>query len=171
MFEENLQVVHLAQSESEPTRLGAILRIAVPQENVELLRRWFQALNARDIEELTALSDPSGVFISSLAAVEGAGAAYRGHDGLRRYFEDLADAWGGELRIKTEAYFDLGEHTLAFNVVYARGSHSGAQVTMPYVAVTKWHHGLMVYIKAYPDKEEALRDLGVAEDDLEPIAP
>jgi hypothetical protein len=29
----------------------------------------------------------------------------------------------------------------------------------------------MVYIKGYADREEALRDLGVSEDDLEPIAP
>jgi ketosteroid isomerase-like protein len=141
------------------------------REDIELLRRWFEALNARDIEGLTALCDPSGVFISSLSAVEGAGAVYHGHDGLRRYFEDLADAWGDELRIETEAYFELGEHTLAFNIGHARGSHSGAQVTMPYVAVTRWRDGLMVYIKAYADKEEALRDLGVSEHELEPIAP
>jgi hypothetical protein len=29
----------------------------------------------------------------------------------------------------------------------------------------------MVYLKGYAHREEALRDLGVTEDDLEPIAP
>jgi ketosteroid isomerase-like protein len=115
------------------------------------------------------LCDPDGVFISSFAAVEGV--VYRGHDGMRRYFEDLADAWGDELRIETEGYFDRGEHTLAFNVAQARGSHSGAQVTMRHVAVTKWRDGLMVYIKGYADKKQALRDLQVSEDELEHIAP
>jgi ketosteroid isomerase-like protein len=151
--------------------LGTILRIAVSRENVELLRRWFEALNARDIEGVIALSDSSGVFISALAAVEGAGAVYHGHDGLRRYFEDLADAWGDELHIEIEAFLDLGEHTLAFNVTRACGSHSGAQVTMLQAAVATWRDGLMVYIKAYVDRQEALRDLGVCEDELEPIAP
>jgi hypothetical protein len=66
---------------------------------------------------------------------------------------------------------DLGEHTLAFNVAQARGIHSGAEVTMPHVAVTRWRDGLMVYIKGYADKEEALRDLGVSEGELQPIAP
>jgi ketosteroid isomerase-like protein len=141
----------------------------MPQQNIELLRRWFDALNARDIEAAIALCDPSGVLISSFAAVDGA--VYHGHDGMRRYFGDLADAWGDDLRIETEAYFDLGDHTLAFNVAHARGTHSGAEITMRHAAVTRWRDGLMVYIKGYADREEALRDLGVSEDELEPIEP
>jgi hypothetical protein len=35
--------------------------------NIELLRRWFAALNARDLEAVIALCDPSGVFISTFA--------------------------------------------------------------------------------------------------------
>jgi ketosteroid isomerase-like protein len=141
----------------------------MPRENIELLRRWFEALNARDVDAVIALSDPSGVFISSFAAVEGA--AYHGHDGMRRYFGDLADAWGDELRIEPEAYFDLGEDTLAFTVAYARGTHSGAEVTMRHAAVTRWRDGLMVYIRGYADRAEALRDLAVSEEELEPIEP
>jgi ketosteroid isomerase-like protein len=142
----------------------------MPRENAELLSRWFQALNARDIEGLLALCDPGGVFISSMAAVDGN--VYHGHDGMRRYFADLADAWGeGWVRVETKAYFDVGEHTLAFNVAHARGTHSGAQVTMRQVAVTRWRAGLLAYIKGYADKHEALRDLAVSEDALEPIVP
>jgi ketosteroid isomerase-like protein len=137
--------------------------------NIELLRRWFEALNARDLEAVIALCDPSGVFISTFAAV--GGAVYHGHDGMRGYFGDLAEAWGDEFRVEPEAYFDLGEHTLAFNVAQGRGSHSGAEVTMPYAAVTRWRDGLMVYIKGYADREEALSDLGVSEGELEPIDP
>jgi ketosteroid isomerase-like protein len=139
------------------------------ERDVDLLRRWFEALNARDIDAMLALCDLSGVFISSFAAV--GGAVYHGHDGMRRYFADLAEAWGDELRVEPEAYFELGEHTVAFNVARARGRHSGAEVTMPYAAVTRWRDGLMVYIKGYAHREEALRDLGVSEDELEPIAP
>jgi ketosteroid isomerase-like protein len=151
--------------------LGGILGIAVSRENVDLLRRWFEALNARDIEAVIALCDPSGVCISSMGAVDGA--VYHGHDGMRRYFEDLADAWGdGWVRVEPQVYFDLGQQILAFNVARGRGSHSGAEVTMPHhAAVTRWRDGLLVYIKGYAEKDEALRDLGVSEDELEPIAP
>jgi hypothetical protein len=34
-----------------------------------------------------------------------------------------------------------------------------------------WREGLMVYFKGYAHREDALRDLGVSEEALEPIAP
>jgi hypothetical protein len=34
-----------------------------------------------------------------------------------------------------------------------------------------WQNGLIVYFNGYADREDALRDLGIADDDLEPIAP
>jgi hypothetical protein len=42
---------------------------------------------------------------------------------------------------------------------------------MPYAQVVRWRDGLAVYFKGYVHREDALKDLGVAEDALEPIAP
>jgi ketosteroid isomerase-like protein len=137
--------------------------------NVELMFRWFEAFNARDVEAAIALCDPSGVFISTFAV--GGAAVYQGCDGMRSYFGDLAEAWGDEIRLEPEAYFDLGEHTLAFSVSRGRGRYSGAEVAMRVASVARWRAGRMVYLKGYARREEALRDLGVSEDELEPIAP
>jgi ketosteroid isomerase-like protein len=139
------------------------------RENVELQRRLLEAFNAGDIEAFSALCDPHIEFNSLFAAV--GGAVYQGHDELRRWYRDLQDAWGGEIRLEPEAYFDLGEHTLMFHVVHARGRQSGADVAMPAAAVHSWRDGLCVYIKAYADREDALADLDVSADALEPIAP
>ena len=35
----------------------------------------------------------------------------------------------------------------------------------------RWRDGLIVYFKAYAHKAHALSDLGVSEDELEPIQP
>jgi ketosteroid isomerase-like protein len=83
----------------------------------------------------------------------------------------LQDAWGEEIRIEPEAYFDLGEHTLAFNILLGRGRHSGADVAMPYAQVVRWRDGLIIYFEAYVHREDALTDLGVVEDALVRIAP
>jgi ketosteroid isomerase-like protein len=91
----------------------------------------------------------------------------RSGDGTR----DLEDVWGKEIRIESEAFFDLGEHTIAFNLLHGRGQQSGVEVAMQYAQVMRWREGLIVYFKAYVDREDALRDLGVTEDALEPIAP
>src|SRR2546422_8443249 len=139
------------------------------ERNVELQRRWIEAFNARDIEAMIALCDPSGVLISAFDAI--GGGVYHGHDGMRSWYRDYEDAWGDEIRAEPEAYFDLGEVTLQFFVFHGRGRSSGAEVAMPGAQVSRWRDGRMVYAKGYADKEEALRDLGVSEDELEPIEP
>jgi ketosteroid isomerase-like protein len=141
----------------------------VSAQNVELHRRFNAAFSVRDIEGLIALCDQQIEFHSLFAAV--GDTVYHGHDGLRRWHGDLEDAWGEEIRIEPEAFFDLGEHTLAFNVLHGRGGQSGAEVVMPYAQVVRWRDGLMVHFKAYVHRQDALRDLGVPEEALEPIAP
>jgi hypothetical protein len=76
-----------------------------------------------------------------------------------------------DIAAKYEAFFDLGEHTLAFNVLQGRGRDSGADVATPFAAVMRWRDRLIVYYKGYAHKEDALGDLRVSEHTLEPIAP
>jgi ketosteroid isomerase-like protein len=139
------------------------------ERNVELTRRFFVAYNAHDVEAFSACFDPSAEFQSVFAVV--GGAVYHGHDDMPRYFRDVAEAWGDEIRAEPEAYFDLGERTLTFALFHGRGRHSGAQVAMPIALVVTWREDLIVYMKGYVHREEALSDLGVAEDELEPIDP
>ena len=84
---------------------------------------------------------------------------------------DLQEAWGEQIRLQPEAYFDLGEYLLTFFVYHARGEHSGAGVAMPAASVAQSRDGLVTHLTAYLDRAHALRDLGVTEDELEPIAP
>jgi ketosteroid isomerase-like protein len=140
----------------------------VSEQNVELHRRLVEAFNTRDIEAWIALCDPSIEFHTMMGV---GNAVYYGHDGMRSWHRDLEEAWGDELRIEPEAYFDLGERTIAFNLLHGRGHHSGADVEMAYAQMVRWRDGLMVYFNAYAHREDALRDLGVSEDALEPIAP
>jgi hypothetical protein len=141
----------------------------VSRVTVELLRRVIEAYNARDVEAFIAYFDPSIELHSAFAAV--GGAVYLGHDGLRTFFRDFEDAWGGVVRVEPEAYFDLGEQTLAFYLLHGRGRQSGAEVAMPNALVARWRNGLIVYLKAYAHREDALGDLDVSEDALQPIDP
>ena len=137
-------------------------------ENVELLRRVVETYNTRDAESFVALCDPEVEVHSVFSDV--AGTVYRGHEGVRRMFGDLQDTWD-EIRVEPEAYFDLGEHTLLFYALHGWGKHSGADVALPAAGVAKWRHNLFAYWKTYPQREDAQRDLGASEHDLEPIPP
>ena len=139
------------------------------ERNVELYRRLFEAYNTRDMETMIACCDPSIEFHSAFASVDSE--IYHGHDGWRKFMRDMSDAWGNESRVEPESYFDLGEQTLAYFVLHGHGSHSGAEVAMPLTQVARWRDGRIVYLKSYTRREDALRDLGVSEGELEPIAP
>jgi hypothetical protein len=143
--------------------------VVISEQNVELYRRLVETFNARDVEAFVAGFDPSAEFQSVFAAV--GGAAYHGHDDLPRYFRDLEDAWGDEIRIEPQVYFDLGEHTLLFLLFHGRGRHSGAEVVMPVALVARWCEGLIVHLRSYASREDALGDLGVSLSDLKPIDP
>jgi hypothetical protein len=91
---------------------------------------------------------------------------------MRAWFRDLGDAWGDELRAEVEAFFDLGEDKLlTFSVLHARGRQSGIEVTLPVASVARTRDGLFVYFKAYARRDDALEELGISENELEPIAP
>jgi len=141
----------------------------VSEQNIERLRGFTRAYNARDVEAFISYCDPNVELHSAFAAV--GGAVYHGHGEVRRFFQDMEEAWGKEIRSEPEAYFDLGDHTLGFAVLRGSGRQSGSEVAMPIAHVARWRDGLIVYTKSYGRREDALSDLGVSENALEPIAP
>jgi ketosteroid isomerase-like protein len=141
----------------------------VSDHNIELHRRANEAFNTRDVEAYIALCDPE-VELHSAVTVPG-GAEYHGHDGVRRWHRDIEDAFGDEVRVEPKAYFDLGEHTITFHVLHGRGRQSGADVAKPAAHLCRWRDGLLVYFRGYSNQQDALRDLDVSEDALEPIPP
>jgi hypothetical protein len=93
--------------------------LAVSQENIEHHRRVVDAFNARDVESYVPYFDPSIELHSAFAAV--GGAIYHGHDGLQKWHRDLSDVFGDEIHFEVDAYFDLGEETLAFYALQGQG--------------------------------------------------
>jgi ketosteroid isomerase-like protein len=137
--------------------------------NIDLMRRWVDVYNARDVEAMVGYFDPTIELHSAFAAI--GGGTYYGHSGVYSWHRDMQEAWGSELRIEPERYFDFGDQTLTFHVVRGRGSQSGAEVAMPGALITTWRGGRIASWRSYAHREDALRVLGVTEDELEPIEP
>ena len=139
------------------------------EQNIELHRRANEAFNTRDVEAYLAFCDPQ---IELHTAVTGPGpAVYHGHDGVRRWHTEIADAFGGEIRVEPEAFFDVGEHTISFHVLHGRGRQSGADVATPAAHLCRWREGRIVYFRGYLQREDAFMDLGVSIETVEEIAP
>jgi hypothetical protein len=92
-------------------------------------------------------------------------ASYRGHDGLREWFRDLTEVYA-EFRLEPESYVDLGDEILVLSVQRGAGRYSGAAVSMPIAESFRWRDGVIVSVKTYGARADALRELGLTEASL-----
>ena len=77
------------------------------REDAEIVRRAYAALNERDFDSLSKLSDPDGVFDFSRSIGPQKG-VYRGPEEFRRFASDWLDAF--ELYEATPVEVDVGPH-------------------------------------------------------------
>jgi ketosteroid isomerase-like protein len=88
------------------------------QETFEIARRSFEAFNRTFSEgtpDLYEMLDPEVEWVPMSALLEGT--AYHGHDGVRRWLEDMKRDWI-TYEIRPERYLDLGDDRV---LTWARG--------------------------------------------------
>lgn len=127
------------------------------EQDVQLVRRVFDAINHRDVDAMLAAYHPDAD-LSTLTSELVQGNAYRGHTGIREYFSSFADVWE-ELRLEPEEIRDLGGRVLVVGRWSSRGRESGAEVESPAAWIFGVRDGRIVFTRAYRDAEEALGDL------------
>jgi ketosteroid isomerase-like protein len=117
-----------------------------------LVRRWAQAVNARDLDALAADSDPAiDVYPLQIATVSG---HYTGHEGLRRW---IADAIASNIGYKVEflAIRTLLDGRVAlFGHVYVEG-----KTISPYSMIASIKDGKVTAMRSYLSDEETMRHL------------
>ena len=130
------------------------------QENVEAFKRGLEAGNRGDIETLLEVLDPEVAWHSALhALLAGEATVFRGHDGVRKMFRDLYEAFD-EIHIELSEIRDLGDRLVAIGRTRARGEASGADVETPIGFVTEFKNGKAISVRGYLDPEEALEAAG-----------
>jgi ketosteroid isomerase-like protein len=149
----------VSERRREAVREPEILAPAVSQQDVEFVRRAMQAWNRTDIDELIPLSDPEVEFVSIFAGMEGR--TYRGYDGLRRYFADMADAWS-EFHRELEEVIDAGEdRVVVFFRLRGTARASGVPVDERVTTVFQLREGRLHRMVVYRDRDEALVAAGL----------
>ncbi len=133
------------------------------QENVEVFKRAFDAINRRDAEALVAELDPEVEWHSAiLMAMGGKQTVYRGHEGVREWLRDLYGTLS-EFQAEYPDIRDLGDRTVAIGRVRARGRASEAEIESPHGTVTEFKNGKGIRIRTYLDPNEALAAAGLSE--------
>ncbi len=127
------------------------------QENVEVIRRLYRAMDARDTEAFAGLAHPALEWVPDERVGEG---PVRGRDRVIRYFSDRAEMFDG-LRTETERSWETGDQVLAFIRVTGLGTGSGAGFDIRIAHLWTLSDGLIVRGEGFGDRHEALEAAGL----------
>ena len=134
------------------------------EENVELVRRLFDAYNRGDVEGMIALVNapadfefvPSGVLIPDLSSVQ------RGPEGLRRLVETFCGAFDA-IQVEVHELIGAGDRLFSSFTLRGGGKQSGAETTFAgWLVWTVWD-GRIARLLGFTDRDPALKAAGLSE--------
>jgi ketosteroid isomerase-like protein len=134
------------------------LEAAALSENVELSLELNEGWNRRDMDAVVALWDPEGVWYPALDEVT-EGRTYRGHAGVRQYFEDLAE-FSGRSDAEFPEVHDLGDQVLGLGSAWFRFA-SGVELDQEVAFLHTWRNGKCVEARTWLSHAEALEAAGL----------
>jgi ketosteroid isomerase-like protein len=134
-------------------------------EDVEIVRRVYDAAARRDSPTIFSLYDPNVELDYTRLELPHhsgeAGGIYRGHDGLRSFFQEWHEAWE-DLEYDYDELIDAGQHVISVVTRRARGRVSGAEVERPFALVWTLSQGKVVRVAWFNTRDEALEAAGVS---------
>ena len=128
------------------------------QDNVEILNNAFAAINRSDLSGLLSLTDSEVEFHSLIAEAEGQ--TYRGHDGVREWWEQVKGSLGG-LRFEAEAIRSEGEWAVVKVLVTSRMDDVAVPQRM--WQASRARNGKAIWWGIYRTEVEALKAAGLSE--------
>jgi ketosteroid isomerase-like protein len=132
------------------------------QENVEVVREVLDAWNSHDFERWLACWDATCQWVPRLRSeVEGT-QTYRGHDGLRRYWEEDDSVWDRFL-VEFRDVRAIRDQVIATGTGTASGKGSGVEITTPLAMRFQLRERKIIRGESYLDVSEALEAAGLSE--------
>ena len=120
---------------------------------MERYRRAVDAFNRRDLDAWLEIADPE-VELAPLN-LELEGGAYRGHDGIRRFWKDYLAIFP-DFSVELDEVRDLGTATVALVRLRGHGTGSDVPVEQPIWQVAEWRRNKCVRWRTCRSEAEAL---------------
>jgi ketosteroid isomerase-like protein len=118
--------------------------------NEDIVRALFDAFSRRDLQSAVELMHRDVVFQPMTAAVTRAGEPYRGHEGIRRYTDDVETYWQ-QLTIRLKQIRSAGQAVVALGLVSGSGS-GGSFEDAPTTWVVKFREGRVAHMQIFSDE-------------------
>ena len=129
------------------------------QENVEVVRRLYRAMDARDFDAIAELAHHDAEWINDRRVGEG---PVRGLDNVIAFFTEQ-DEMFDELRAEPERFWETGTKVLVFVHQTGRGRASGAPFDIRIAHLWTLEDGVVVRGEGFGDRDEALEAAGLSE--------
>jgi ketosteroid isomerase-like protein len=131
------------------------------QENMELVRRAFQAFNDRDWDAIPVLftDDVEWRLIGGFADVMGS--EFKGHAGLRQWLTDWVENLGVQSEIET--WFAVDDRVAVITRALAAGGTSGTPATLRSGQVYSFRDGQISAVDNYYEVSDVLAAVGLSE--------
>jgi ketosteroid isomerase-like protein len=128
------------------------------EDNVEIVRRAFQAWDRQDYEAAASHFSVDLEIDASDRILNPA--VYTGIDGARRFRNEIAEAWG-EFHVEIEDLVSGGDEVVALVRSIARGRASGAEVESRAAWVVDLRDQKVTRLRLYRDRRQALEAAGL----------
>jgi ketosteroid isomerase-like protein len=131
------------------------------QENVEIVRRIFDAYSRGDLEEVLDHLAPE-FELHTTGRFADTEPVYRGQQGWIDFWNTFQTAWehinasGGRIE-------DLGHRVLVLGAFHGRGRGSGVDVSVEVAWLVTLEDGLVVHARTFAKWKEALEAAGLSE--------
>ena len=137
---------------SEPICLVSVLT----QGNVTIVRRAYEAVDARNVDDLMRITTPDLVLRASSATD---GKVHHGHQGIGEIFQAIRDRWR-EFRFDALEFYEAGNRVLVLGTMLTKGRNEDGFAS---TAGQVWtlEDGKVVSVEAFLDTESAIRAAGL----------
>jgi uncharacterized protein len=132
------------------------------EENVEVLRRGYEAFGRGDVDAVLELLAPDVDWAPAIGAILGV-ESLRGREAVRQFLSrDLFDGFD-QFRAEPLSFEDLGDFVLVMVRYTGRGESSGIEMDQRLAALYEIRNRQVVTMCDYPTREEALEAAGLRE--------
>jgi ketosteroid isomerase-like protein len=130
-------------------------------ENVEVIRRSFEAVDRGDLDAMAAEIGAGFEYVAT-GTVVGLADTYRGAQGFRRFLEWFWVEFD-EPNIEIRSLIAAGDEVVTWVEFRGRGAQSGAETSMDLWHVWTLRAGKVVRGRAFTSRDEALQTAGLSE--------
>ena len=129
------------------------------QENIEIVKAFFEVWNAGDMDALRELYDPD-VIVRTVEDWPEPG-PYVGREATMRWFEQAREAWDTDTLEPTSDFIDAGDRVVVPARLVARGRDTGIEAVQQLAFVWTLRDGKGLRLETYATKAEALEAAGL----------